>query len=80
MRKPQQEPLTARETQVLQLVARGVDNAEIGRQLPIGKATVKSHLLKLFKKLDVSDRTAAVTTAMVQRILLSSAGVKPPMP
>lgn len=69
MRTPQQEPLTARETQVLQLVARGLTNAEIGRQLSIGEATVKSHLLKLFKKLDVSDRTAAVTTAMAQGIL-----------
>lgn len=69
MRTPQQEPLTARETQVLQLVARGLTNAEIGSQLSIGEATVKSHLLKLFKKLDVSDRTAAVTTAMAQGIL-----------
>ncbi len=56
--------LSPREVEVLRLVGRGLSNAEIGRQLFIGEATVKTHLLRVFSKLDVSDRTAAVTTAM----------------
>lgn len=55
--------LTARETEVLALVAQGQSNAEVGRSLFIGEATVKTHLLRAFAKLGVSDRTAAVTAA-----------------
>jgi DNA-binding NarL/FixJ family response regulator len=62
-RGPQLE-LSARETQVLALVARGLTNAEIGRQLFISEATVKTHLLRACTKLGVSGRTAAVTRAM----------------
>jgi DNA-binding NarL/FixJ family response regulator len=63
VRRPQRESLSAREVEVLGLVARGLTNAEIGRRLYISEATVKTHLLRLFGKLGVSDRTAAVTTA-----------------
>jgi len=56
--------LSAREVQVLALVGRGRTNAEIGRDLHISEATVKTHLLRAFTKLGVADRTAAVTTAM----------------
>ncbi len=55
--------LTPRELDVLALVAEGLSNNEIGRRLFIGEATVKTHLLRTFAKLEVSDRTAAVTTA-----------------
>lgn len=55
--------LTTRERQVLERVARGLTNAQIGRELFIGEATVKTYLLRTFSKLQVSDRTAAVTTA-----------------
>jgi DNA-binding NarL/FixJ family response regulator len=65
--------LTPRETEVLALVARGLSNAEIGSELFIGEATVKTHLLKVFDKLGVSDRTAAVTVAM-QRGMLPTPG------
>jgi DNA-binding NarL/FixJ family response regulator len=61
--------LTAREHDVLAAVARGLSNPEIGRELHIGGATVKSHLLKVFEKLQVSDRTAAVTTAIARGVL-----------
>lgn len=64
LRRPAAEPLSARETEVLALVARGRTNAEIGRALFIGEATVKTHLLRAFSKLGVSDRTAAVTKAI----------------
>jgi DNA-binding NarL/FixJ family response regulator len=56
--------LSAREVEVLTLVARGLTNADIGRRLHITEATVKTHLLRTFTKLEVGDRTAAVTTAM----------------
>ncbi len=61
--------LSAREVEVLALVAKGRTNAEIGRALHISEATVKTHLLRAFGKLDVSDRTAAVTTAMALGLL-----------
>ena len=64
LRRPAAEPLSARETEVLRLVARGQTNADIGRALYISEATVKTHLLRAFAKLGVSDRTAAVTTAI----------------
>jgi DNA-binding NarL/FixJ family response regulator len=54
---------TAREAQVLALVARGLSNAAVGRELYISEATVKTHLLRAFAKLGVDDRTAAVTVA-----------------
>jgi DNA-binding NarL/FixJ family response regulator len=56
--------LSPREAEVLVLVAEGLSNADIGRRLLVSEATVKTHLLRAFTKLDVSDRTAAVTTAM----------------
>ncbi|WP_328294628.1 response regulator transcription factor [Kineococcus sp. NBC_00420] len=64
-----QESLTPRELQVLGSVSRGSTNAEIGRELFIGEATVKTHLLRTFAKLGVDDRTHAVTIA-TQRGLL----------
>jgi DNA-binding NarL/FixJ family response regulator len=57
-------PLSARETQVLALVARGLTNAEIGRELFLSEATIKTHLLRASAKLGVSGRTAAVTKAI----------------
>jgi len=61
--------LTARETQVLQLVATGHSNKQIATSLGIGESTVKTHLLKIFEKLGVADRTRAVTLAMEQGLL-----------
>jgi LuxR family maltose regulon positive regulatory protein len=57
------EPLTARETDVLRLLAQGLTNAEIGRQLVISLPTVKSHTRNLYGKLGVHDRRAAVRRA-----------------
>ncbi|MFF4830506.1 response regulator [Streptomyces sp. NPDC001315] len=69
MRRPAQDPLTARETDVLSAVADGLTNAEIGRRLVISEATVKTHLLRLFAKLDVNDRTRAVVVALERGLL-----------
>ncbi|RNL82670.1 response regulator [Halostreptopolyspora alba] len=73
MRERREAPrLTEREVEVLRLAADGHSNAEIGRNLFISGTTVKTHLMSAYTKLDVSDRTAAVTTAM--RLGLLSSG------
>jgi DNA-binding NarL/FixJ family response regulator len=69
VRHPRAESLSAREVEVLRLVARGSSNGEIARALHISEATVKTHLLRAFAKLGVNDRTAAVTTAMAAGLL-----------
>ena len=68
------EAPTAREIEVLRLVGDGLSNAEVGRRLFISEATVKTHLLRVFGKLGVSDRTAAVTEAMRHGILPGPGG------
>lgn len=64
MRRPAPVTLTTREIDVLNAVADGLSNADIGRRLVIAEATVKTHLLRVFAKLDVSDRTHAVIVAL----------------
>lgn len=58
------EPLTRREFEVLQLVAEGVSNREIGQRLFISEKTVKNHITSIFRKLGVTDRTQAVIHAI----------------
>jgi DNA-binding NarL/FixJ family response regulator len=65
------ETLSARETEVLMLAGRGLTNAQIGRELFVSEATVKTHLLRAYAKLGVSGRTAAVTRAMELGVLPS---------
>jgi DNA-binding NarL/FixJ family response regulator len=55
--------LTPRELEVLRLVARGFSNGEIARQLFVGDATVKTHVARIFAKLDLHDRAQAVVLA-----------------
>jgi DNA-binding NarL/FixJ family response regulator len=69
MRAPATETLSAREIEVLQLVAKGHSNREIGKTLHISTATVKTHLIHIYSKLHVNDRTAAVTTALEKGII-----------
>lgn len=69
MRAPAQEQLSGREIEVLTLVAQGHSNKDIAKQLHISTATVKTHLIHIYGKLGVSDRTAAVTTALEKGIL-----------
>jgi DNA-binding NarL/FixJ family response regulator len=58
------EPMTDREAEVLQLLAAGKSNKEIGASLFISEFTVKGHLRSIFSKLDVVSRTEAIATAM----------------
>ncbi|MGW4567929.1 response regulator [Streptomyces sp. NPDC004561] len=69
VRSPGNEPLSAREREVLALVARGTSNREIARELFISEATVKTHLTHLYAKLGVNDRAAAVAVGYDRGIL-----------
>jgi DNA-binding NarL/FixJ family response regulator len=65
----QPPPLSERERSVLTLVATGATNREIAAALAVSEATVKTYLTRVFAKLDVSDRTAAVTMALAQDLI-----------
>jgi two-component system NarL family response regulator len=61
--------LTAREVEVLQLIARGLRNNEVAKMLDISEGTVKIYVKKILYKLDVSDRTEAVTVGLQRGII-----------
>jgi DNA-binding NarL/FixJ family response regulator len=63
------ETLTAREVEVLQLLAFGHTNRDIAEKLFISPDTVKTHLEHIFEKLGASDRTAAVAEALRRRLI-----------
>ena len=67
---PAMEPLTARELQVLQLVAQGLPNKGIARRLGISENTAKFHVASLCGKLGASSRTEAVTLAARRGLIL----------
>ncbi|MFC5748883.1 response regulator [Actinomadura rugatobispora] len=69
VRAPQTGTLSAREIEVLRLVAKGTGNREIAAELFISQATVKTHLTHIYAKLGVKDRAAAVASAYDQGIL-----------
>jgi len=68
-RAPGREGLTDREVQILQLLAFGRTNREIGDTLFISPDTVKTHLEHIYEKLGTSDRTAAVAEAFRKRLI-----------
>ncbi|MEV4018459.1 response regulator transcription factor [Nonomuraea angiospora] len=63
------DPLSARELEVLQLIADGATNREVATRLFISEATVKSHVLHIYTKLGVNDRAAAVAVAFRRGLL-----------
>ncbi len=66
---PAREALSEREREVLTLVAQGASNKEAARRLHLSEATIKTHLIRIFSKLGVADRTAAVTVALERGML-----------
>ncbi|CAM5290332.1 response regulator [Streptomyces avidinii] len=68
MRTPA-EALTKRELEVLQLVADGLSNQQISKELFLSQATVKSHLVHVYAKLGVDSRTSAVAAAATRRLI-----------
>jgi DNA-binding NarL/FixJ family response regulator len=69
VRSPAGGPLSPREIEVLQLAARGLSNTEIAKELFVSATTAKAHLVHIYSKLGVNDRTAAVTTALERGII-----------
>lgn len=67
--EPEHPPLSARERDVLRLTASGLSSLEIGRELHLSPATVKTHLQRIYTKLGVSDRAAAVAEGMRLKML-----------
>lgn len=69
VRTPDPASLSAREVEVLQLVAKGSTNKETAAALHISTATVKTHLVHIYDKLGAVDRTSAVTTALAKGLI-----------
>lgn len=69
MTTPASDQLSSREIEVLELVAQGNTNREIGAHLKISEATVKTHLVHIYEKLQVPDRAAAATKALAKGII-----------
>jgi len=65
---PSRVPLSARELEVLKLVAKGLPNKLIARELEISEKTVKAHLTSVFSQIGVTDRTQAALWAQRERI------------
>ncbi|MEV4644795.1 response regulator transcription factor [Saccharopolyspora sp. NPDC049357] len=63
------DELTSREHDVLVLIGRGLSNSEIAAELGISEVTVKSHVGRIFVKLDLRDRAAAIVYAFDHRIV-----------
>jgi DNA-binding NarL/FixJ family response regulator len=72
------ELLTNREHAVLRLMARGATNAEIASSLHVAEATVKTHVGRIFSKLDVRDRAAAIVFAYDHGVVSPGATDSPP--
>jgi DNA-binding NarL/FixJ family response regulator len=66
---PERSELTEREIEILQLVARGLSNKQAARAIGRMDETVKIHLKNIFAKLDVADRTEAVTVALARGLI-----------
>jgi len=68
-RHPLLDPLTAREAEVLELIAAGLSNSEIAARLFIATSTVKSYTNIIFRRLGVASRTEAIAEARARQLL-----------
>lgn len=62
--EPEGKKLSARETEILQLIAKGVSNSEAATMLSLSKATIRTHLEHIYRKLEVTNRVEAVTEGL----------------
>ncbi|WP_207954460.1 response regulator [Saccharopolyspora elongata] len=72
-RAPEQS-LSAREVEILELLAQGLGNKELAKKLFISEATVKTHLVHIYSKLGVDSRMAAVSAAVERRLIRLDGG------
>lgn len=68
MQRPQDQ-LSSREIELLAMLATGATNKQLAQAMFISEATVKTHLVHIYRKLDVTNRTAAINTARQQRLI-----------
>lgn len=61
LEEPELKPLSEREKEILQLIAKGISNSEAAKLLNLSKATIRTHLEHIYKKLEVTNRVEAVT-------------------
>lgn len=68
-RKNAHSPLTSRETEVMKLIAKGFTYSQIGRSLNISRETSKSHLRNIYRKLEVTSKSQAISKAMTEKLI-----------
>jgi DNA-binding NarL/FixJ family response regulator len=67
--EPEGKKLSVRETEILQLIAKGVSNTEAAQLLTLSKATIRTHLEHIYRKLEVTNRVEAVTEGLRKGII-----------
>jgi DNA-binding NarL/FixJ family response regulator len=69
LEEPEGKKLSAREMEILQLIAKGVSNSEAAQVLGLSKATIRTHLEHIYRKLEVTNRVEAVTEGLRKGII-----------